>query len=66
MPNAAEYEAMIRQFDSWDKLSGLWNEIKSSKTADWANGKAFEYLVLQAFLPGWWDHPLAVFRQDRE
>jgi hypothetical protein len=49
MPTATEYEAMIRQYDDWDKLRNLWQGVKNQDTPGWANGKAFEYLVLQAF-----------------
>ncbi len=49
MPTAAEYEAKIRQYDDWDKLTALWEAIQTGDTPGWAPGKAFEYLVLQAF-----------------
>ena len=49
MPTDAEYEALIRQHDDWDKLQTLWEAIVSGNTPGWAAGKAFEYLVLQAF-----------------
>lgn len=49
MPTEAEYEAMIGRYDGWDKLRSLWESIESENTPGWAAGKAFEYLVLQAF-----------------
>jgi hypothetical protein len=49
MPTDAEYEAMIRHYDDWDKLRTLWEAVRSRDTPGWAAGKAFEYLVLQAF-----------------
>ena len=49
MPTAAEYEVMIQRLDDWDKLRTLWDKIKAGDTPDWPPGKAFEYLVLQAF-----------------
>lgn len=49
MPTDAEYEALIRQYDDWDKLRSLWEAIQGGDTPGWAKGKAFESLVLQAF-----------------
>src|SRR5262249_37291338 len=49
MPTDAEYEAMIRQYDDWDKLRTLWEAVRIGDTPGWAAGKAFEYLVLHAF-----------------
>ena len=49
MPTAAEYESMIQQFDNWNKLRAFWRKIQKGDTPGWAPGKAFEYLVLQAF-----------------
>ncbi len=33
----------------WPDLTRLWVAIESGSAADWAPGKAFEYLVLRAF-----------------
>ena len=49
MSTAAEYEAKIQQLDDWTKLRVLWEAVKVRDTPGWAEGKAFEYLVLQAF-----------------
>ena len=49
MPTNAEYEATIQQCSDWDKLGALWDAIQAGDTPGWAPGKAFEYLVLQAF-----------------
>jgi Restriction endonuclease len=49
MPTDAEYESMIQQFDNWKKLSAFWRKVQKGDTPGWAAGKAFEYLVLQAF-----------------
>jgi hypothetical protein len=49
MPTAVQYEGMIREYDDWDKLKALWEGVKNGDTPGWATGKAFEYLVLQAF-----------------
>jgi hypothetical protein len=49
MPTDADYEAMIQEYDDWDKLKAFWAKIKNKKTPGWPPGKAFEYLVLQAF-----------------
>lgn len=50
MSTASEtYEAMISQFDTWEKLKGFWQAIRNGDTPAWPVGKAFEYLVLQAF-----------------
>jgi hypothetical protein len=49
MPTDAEYEAMIQQYNEWDKLRTLWEAVQREDTPGWAAGKAFEYLVLQAF-----------------
>jgi hypothetical protein len=49
MPTDAEYKAKIQAYDTWDKLGQLWEAIEQGDTPDWADGKAFEYLVLQAF-----------------
>lgn len=49
MPTDAQYEAMIQQYGGWDKLKTLWEAIQNGDTPGWAAGKAFEYLVLQAF-----------------
>jgi hypothetical protein len=49
MPTAADCEIMIQRLDDWDKLRTLWEKIKADDTPDWPPGKAFEYLVLQAF-----------------
>ncbi len=48
MPNRQEYEAMIQRLD-WHGLRALWELIKNGNTPGWDGGKAFEYLVLQAF-----------------
>jgi hypothetical protein len=64
MPTDAEYESMIQRFDSWNKLRGFWRKIQKGDTPDWAAGKAFEYLVLQAFkLDGGvvrWPYPVEI------
>lgn len=49
MPSGAEYVAKIREYDDWDKLRSLWEQIETGDTPGWDDGKAFEYLVLQAF-----------------
>lgn len=49
MPTDAEYETLIRRHANWDELRTLWNAITTGDTPEWAPGKAFEYLVLQAF-----------------
>jgi hypothetical protein len=49
MATAAEYEDRIQQLNDWNKLRALWVAIKEGDTPGWAEGKAFEYLVLQAF-----------------
>jgi hypothetical protein len=49
MPTDAQYESMIQQFDNWKKLCAIWRKIQKGDTPGWAAGKAFEYLVLQAF-----------------
>jgi hypothetical protein len=49
MPTDAEYGAMIRKFDDWNKLRAFWRKIRKD-TAGWPPGKAVGYLVLQAFI----------------
>lgn len=49
MSKSDEYEAAIAKYDTWGKLESLWKEIRSGGTTGWPEGKAFEYLVLQAF-----------------
>ncbi len=49
MPTDAEYESMIQHLDNWKKLRDFWGKIQKADTPGWAVGKAFEYLVLQAF-----------------
>ncbi len=49
MPTAAEYEDRIQRLDDWTKLGSLWESIRAGDTPGWTEGKAFEYLVLQAF-----------------
>ena len=49
MPTEAEYEDKIRQYDDWSKLRTLWEAMKKGDPPGWAAGKAFEYLILQAF-----------------
>jgi hypothetical protein len=49
MATAKEYEERIQQYDDWDKLRAFWQPIQARDTPDWPDGKAFEYLVLQAF-----------------
>ena len=50
MARASEsYETMIARLDTWEKLQGFWEAVKRRDTPGWAEGKAFEYLVLQAF-----------------
>jgi hypothetical protein len=64
MPTDAEYESMIQKFDNWKKLRAFWTRIENEDTPDWAEGKAFEYLVLQAFnLDGGtvrWPYPVEI------
>jgi hypothetical protein len=49
MATAEEYEARIQQLDDWRKLRTFWEAIKVRDTPGWDEGRAFEYLVLQAF-----------------
>jgi len=64
MPTDAEYKSMIQQFDNWKKLTGFLGKIQKGDTPGWAAGKAFEYLVLQAFnLDGGavrWPYPVEI------
>jgi hypothetical protein len=48
MTRTQEYEQRIQQLD-WDGLQSLWQRITVGETPDWPDGKAFEYLILQAF-----------------
>jgi len=48
MATNAEYQSKISEY-KWSDLLGLWEAIKAGDTPDWDAGKAFEYLVLQAF-----------------
>ena len=48
MTTDADYEQKIRSYD-WSALRRLWHEIVERSTADWAPGKAFEYLVVRMF-----------------
>lgn len=48
MPDAAQYEQIIEQYDT-NKLLELWQAIMAGETPGWDSGKAFEYLVLRAF-----------------
>jgi hypothetical protein len=49
MPSDDEYESMIDEYRDWSQLADLWEKIKKRDTPGWGEGKAFEYLVLQAF-----------------
>jgi hypothetical protein len=49
MATAEEYEVRIQQLDDWNKLRKFWETIKVRDTPGWDQGRAFEYLVLQAF-----------------
>ena len=64
MPTDTEYESMIQHFDKWKKLRDFWGKIQKADTPGWAAGKAFEYLVLQAFnLDGGavrWPYPVEI------
>ena len=64
MPTDAEYESMIQRYDNWHKLGAFWRKIQQGDTPGWAPGKAFEYLVLQAFnLDGGavrWPYPVEI------
>lgn len=33
----------------WDELGQLWAAIQERRTPDWADGKAFEHLILRSF-----------------
>ncbi len=48
MATDAEYQSRISEF-KWNDLVHLWKAIEAGDTPDWDAGKAFEYLVLQAF-----------------
>jgi hypothetical protein len=48
VPTAKEYEAAIGAL-GWDDLHLLWEAIQQRDTPGWESGKAFEYLILQAF-----------------
>jgi len=48
MATDAEYQSRISEY-KWSDLLDLWQAIKAGDTPDWDAGKAFEYLVLQAF-----------------
>jgi len=50
MTTEREYQERISQYD-WDGLQSLWEIIQEGKTEHdgWDQGRALEYLVLQAF-----------------
>ena len=48
MPTDAEYQKHISKLQ-WEGLQELWAAIRAGKTPGWDSGKAFEYLILQAF-----------------
>ncbi|GBC62297.1 hypothetical protein DENIS_3266 [Desulfonema ishimotonii] len=48
MATEDQYVEKIKNF-SWQTLGCLWRSIKERHTPGWENGKAFEYMVLQAF-----------------
>jgi len=43
-----DYEKEIAQYDN-ERILDLWNAVKAGETPGWAQGKAFEYLILRAF-----------------
>lgn len=49
MPTAREYQSRITALH-WDDLRELWHAIQRGELPDWEPGKAFEYLVLRAFV----------------
>lgn len=42
------YRKIIETYD-WGKLKELWNKIKEGEKTEFAEGKAFEYLIIRAF-----------------